>query len=263
MLAEFGRQPLLVQWLALVGRFWQRVQQMEPGRLLREAVTANIDLYLRHREARCWVADFLGCLVHCGVLRAEQVQACSTAQQVWGLPVDEGGIRTRAGALFAGIWAEAAVDPRTAASDAVVASTYVRWVRGGPPTGPAPHFTALLGHKAKAVLLRLRVGSFPLRIATGRNEGSGVRNAAPGERLGPRGIAREYRTCQVCGQGTVEDLQHFLLECPAYEDVKQQFVPVFAPPHTTVAAILCHQPQARLSAAICSMLDQRKRLLSN
>jgi hypothetical protein len=49
VLAEFGRQPLLVQWLALVGRFWQRVQQMEPGRLLREAVTANIDLHLRHR----------------------------------------------------------------------------------------------------------------------------------------------------------------------------------------------------------------------
>jgi hypothetical protein len=63
----------------------------------------NIDLHLRHREARCWVADFLGCLVHCGVLRAEQVQACSTAQHVWGLPVDEDAIRTRAGALFAGV----------------------------------------------------------------------------------------------------------------------------------------------------------------
>ncbi len=35
----------------------------------------------------------------------------STAQQVWGLPVDEGAIRTRAGALFAGVWAEAEVDP--------------------------------------------------------------------------------------------------------------------------------------------------------
>ncbi len=61
-----------------------------------------------------------------------------------------------------------------------------------------------------------------MRIATGRNEGSGgVRNAVPGERLGPRGIAREDRTCWVCGQGTVEDLQHFLLECPDYHDVKQ------------------------------------------
>jgi hypothetical protein len=184
-------------------------------------------------------------------------------EQVWGLPVDEGSIRTRAGAHFAGVWAEAAGDPRTAASDAVVASTYVRWVRGDPPTGPAPHFTALSGHKSKAVLLRLRAGSFPLRIATGRNEGSSVRNAAPGERLGPRGIAREDRTCPVYGQGSVEDLQHFVLECPAYDVVKQQFAPVFAPPHTTVAAILCHQPQVRLSAAMSALLAQRNRLLSN
>jgi hypothetical protein len=66
---------------------------------------------------------------------------------VWALPVDEGSIRTRAGVLFVGVWAEAAGDPRTASFDAVVASTYVRWVRGALPTVPALHFTALLGTK--------------------------------------------------------------------------------------------------------------------
>ncbi len=68
----------------------------------------------------------------------------------------------------------------------------------------------------------------------------------------------------VCGQGTVEDLQHSLLECSAYGDAKQQFAPMFAPPHTTVAAVQGHQPQARLSAANCAIrLAQSKCLLSN
>ncbi len=51
------------------------------------------------------------------------------------------------------------------------------------------------GAQAKSVLFRLRMGIVPLRIATGgHNEGSDVGYAAPGERLGPRGIAGEDRS---------------------------------------------------------------------
>jgi len=263
VLAEFGRQPLLVQWLALAGRFWHRVRLMPPGRLLREAVTASIELWLQHREERSWVGDFLACLEAIGVLSTEQMSACGTVQCVWALPITEAGIQGKAVAHFAKVWANSAGDPRTAPSEAVVAATYVRWVRGGVPSGPAPHFTALLGYKAKATLLRLRVSSYPLRIATGRNEGSGARNAGPDGRLGPRGIPRAERMCRCCTADIVEDLKHFLLECPAYTAVKQQFAPLFAQQHSTVASILGHNQQAKVAAAISAMLTHRQRLLSS
>jgi len=261
LLAEFGRQPLLVQWLALAGRLWQRVCGMEDGRLLREAMSANIALYLQHRTTPCWTADFLACLVACGALTAAQVAACTTVAHVWVLPVDEGVIRARMAIMFAAVWAGAGDgDPRTADSASVVAKTYVQWVRGGAIVGPAPHFTALLSHKAKTTLLQLRLSSYPLRIATGKNEGSGVRNAAPGQRLGPRGIPRGERTCRVCGQGRVEDLQHFLEDCTEYTAVKARFSSLFTPARQTAASILTYTHQETVAAAISAMVDHRTRL---
>ena len=107
----------------------------------------------------------------------------------------------------------------------------------------------------------MRVGSYPLRIATGRNEGSGVRNAAPGERLGPRGIPQEQRTCRVCTHAPVEDLPHFLLECPAYAEVKQRHPLLFSPQHTVSSAILNYHNQAALAACIRDMLARRQQLM--
>jgi len=131
VLAEYGRRPLLVRWLALTARFWVRVKGMQPGRLVREAMEANIALYLQHRDGDCWTARFLRCMVACDALSTQQVHACTTVQQVWDLPIDEAALRTCLDSLFDRVWACDASDPRVADGASVVAATYKQWVWGG------------------------------------------------------------------------------------------------------------------------------------
>lgn len=53
----------------------------------------------------------------------------------------------------------------------------------------------------RAALTRLRTGTNELRIELGRHHG----------------LQRDQRLCQLCDQRPVEDEQHFMLECPAYQ----------------------------------------------
>jgi len=72
-------------------------------------------------------------------------------------------------------------------------AAYLRWVQNV---------------KERLLLTRFRVGVLALRIETGRWESSGAE--------GPRGIPVEFRVCQCCDSGKVEDEIHFLLECNVY-----------------------------------------------
>jgi len=280
VLAEYGRHPLLVRWLALAARFWCRVREMDAGRLVKEAMAANISLFLHDRECACWVARFLHCLVSLDCIDVQAVAACTSVEGVWALPIEEEAVRNSLGAWCDGVWSQgAAAAPRDAAAGAVVASTYTQWVWGGTPQGPPPHFTAVLGYHAKCTLMRLRVNGYPLRIATGRNEGSGVSRRVDeggggrsgGGRQGPgtalqeppargRGIPREQRLCKLCaaqGVHVVEDLQHFLLECPVYGIVKARYPSVFQPPPQSTSVFLGNDDQCSVAYAVCAMLRHR------
>ena len=65
----------------------------------------------------------------------------------------------------------------------------------------------------------LRMGVLPLRIETGRYEGSGI--------VGARGIPIEFRVCQCCVLNKVEDEIHFLLECPCFESERKHLVHIY------------------------------------
>ena len=64
--------------------------------------------------------------------------------------------------------------------------------------------------RERLLLTRFRVGVLALRIETGvrRWESGGVQRK--------RGIPVEFRVCQCCNAGKVEDEIHFLLECGKY-----------------------------------------------
>jgi len=145
VLAEYGRRPLLVHWLLLAVRFWQGVKQMESGRLVREAMEANIGLFLLCRDGRCWVGQLLACLMAVGGLQPHLVAACMSAQDVWDLPFDEQSVATALGNWCDRVWEHDGVNPRTAESAHVVACTYTQWVWGGTPAGAPPHHSAALG----------------------------------------------------------------------------------------------------------------------
>jgi hypothetical protein len=292
VLAEYGRRPLVVRWLALATRFWVRVRCMQPGRLVREALECNIALYLQHRGGDSWTACFMRCMVACGALAEQQLHACTTVQQVWGLPIHEHSIRASLATLFDQVWDSGAVDPRMADNTSVVAATYMHWVWGQSPQGPAPHFHTVIGWAAKRMLIRLRVGGFPLRVATGRSE-CRVATIAPARAARPRqrqrgarsvqrrqgrgrpavspvavqrpvrGLPRHERVCKVCNTvDAVEDVRHFLLECPAYVVLRQRHPRVFDPWPSSPATVFNHPDQAAVASVIYAMLQRRAEVLS-
>ena len=133
----------------------------------------------------------------------------------------EQSVVARGAALMESWWQQQGAshpDPRTASEGEVCLSTYRQHVQGGvvPPKG-APHLKSHLLPLQRQALIRFRVGSYPLRIATGRNEGDGSANASEGRARGTRRIARQLRTCRVCGvAGAVEGFfLPVLCECQA------------------------------------------------
>jgi len=265
-LAEFGRRPMLLRWLELTADWWQRLQHTHSvgagGCMLTVAAFAeSVQAFLDDPSQGGWAADFLRCMQWLGVV--DDPSACTTLRQVLDLNITELAVKSAGEALTASWWAQHGAlhaDPRTAASEHVWHSTYCQWVLGAPQPGPAPHMKSFLSYKAKLALVRLRVGGYPLRIATGRNEGSGAANAQDGRALGPRGIPRAARICRLCQAGCVEDLQHFLVECPGYAATRQRWHCVFAGRGST-ASVLNQDGQHRVAAAVCDMLSLRSDLL--
>ena len=61
------------------------------------------------------------------------------------------------------------------------------------------------------LLLRYRLGGHDLQIEKGRFQQQD----------------RTERLCKCCNLGDVEDLKHFILECPAYQEIRQEFACIF------------------------------------
>ena len=114
-------------------------------------------------------------------------------------------------------------------------------------------------------LTRLRLGCSDLRVVQGRRHG----------------LARDRRICQVhvsfdAEHNQVEDIRHFLLECPAYEGIrlhpcfKDIFSCVFTNPTTDVhlttsqmiRKIFTHHDQARLALCVHRMFQLRALILA-
>ena len=60
----------------------------------------------------------------------------------------------------------------------------------------------------RSVLAKMRTGTFPLNIETGRY----------------RGIAVENRLCELCDGHQIENEKHFVLHCPAYKSLRDQLM---------------------------------------
>ena len=74
--------------------------------------------------------------------------------------------------------------------------------------------TEMYAHKIqrrdrRSAIAKFRSGTFPIRIETGR-----YRNPP---------IPVEQRTCYMCDLNEVEDEKHVLMNCPKYEDIRNQY----------------------------------------
>ena len=75
-------------------------------------------------------------------------------------------------------------------------------------TETAPHLLADLSKALRSKLSRLRLGLVPIRIETGR-------------------MAREpvnERVCPMCQEGKIENIEHWLFECSAYDQNRNALI---------------------------------------
>jgi len=70
-----------------------------------------------------------------------------------------------------------------------------------------------------SLLARLRMGTLPLRIETGRYEAVTSFTQTDAKKI-IKGIPVIYRICRCCTLNKIEDEIHFLLECPFYENLR-------------------------------------------
>ncbi|MGH3055748.1 MAG: hypothetical protein ACRDL7_12310 [Gaiellaceae bacterium] len=118
-------------------------------------------------------------------------------------------VKAAAQQFFDKVWRELHPDPRTAPADEVLFSTYEVWIHC--PQHQAKHLSTYLSWKYRMLLLRYRFGGHDLQIERGRFQQQD----------------RYQRLCQCCSLGTVEDLKHFVLDCPAYQEIRQEFACIF------------------------------------
>ena len=75
----------------------------------------------------------------------------------------------------------------------------------------SPYLIILQNRELKRAISKLRLSSHPLNIETGRHR-----------RIGR--IDRSNRKCTLCNLNDIEDEFHFTLICPAYENIRKQYI---------------------------------------
>jgi len=152
--------------------------------------------------------------------------------------------------------------PRTCASDSVRGFTFRFWV-GMTAARPALHLRHWMPTALRVALCRIRLSMSDLRVDKGRH-------------ARPR-VPRHLRLCMAHStldpqHDAVEDLRHFLLECPAYDRIRSSnsysilFTPRQSLPLTSAQRMRCifsHPHQYLLASCISRMLELRAHILSN
>ena len=95
----------------------------------------------------------------------------------------------------------------------------------------AAYLSSVQSFDSRRLISRFRRGCLGLHVDTGR--WAAVK------------LSREDRVCQVCDPLAVEDEQHFLLHCPAYDHIRHNYLALSSGDIPTVACIV-NTPHAPL-----------------
>jgi hypothetical protein len=225
----------------------------------------------------CWSSNLLRTLCSMGLLAPGWRQ--QPLDVLLDLQWEEATVQHALNALFVSRWqGQFHDDPRVAPSKGVAMCTYAKWVYPADPTidhynrASAPVHTRLcLPFARLRNLAQLRIGCAHLEVEQGRKRR-------------PK-IPRQARLCQLCSgvdatharrsavlarTGTnmnVEDLKHFLLECPVYDDLRAACPAFTAETQAllsapgSVVAVMGHPDQAALANTLYYMKTRRAVLL--
>jgi hypothetical protein len=269
-------------WVVSAARWWGKLRDRMPdegensSRLAYNVWVDDVKLALAGC-VDCWTYKLLHTLQVLGVVEASQWCAAGvTAEQVQELEFKAEDIASALARILTERWAAvvnqgAYANPRDAPSENILLCTHGRWVYPPgdtlvrPTRHNSPEYMQLcLPFKMLQCIARLRMGCAMLEVHAGR--------------MARPMVVRQCRLCKMCScpasrqiwkdrvyarthsHANVEDLKHFLLECPAYDHIRARHRGMFRPPGVTNAlcdSIIPHiftvEPQEEMAVTLYQM----------
>lgn len=275
---DMHRLPVVFHWVVLAVRWWNRMGAAHVDALGTLACCAWVeDVALAYGGCKdCWASRVLVTMTKLGLLQADWRQ--QPLPWVQGLRWQEVEVQQALARLLVSRWQGSShPDPRAAPSRGVALCTHMAWVL---PLNPAqvdlsratapPHTKVLGSFSVLRNYSQLRTGCAHLEVDQGRQG---------------RRVERHSRLCRLCSgpdatpalrqavlarTGTsdnVEDLKHFVLECPVYDDLRARCSALPASLYADLAAPDCmtrvfsHADQSGLSRTLFKMKGRRAQLL--
>ena len=238
---------------------------------------ADIDLMLSGCET-CWCFKMLHALERVGLVGPQQWRVGSqggSSDAVQALEFARSDVLSALLRVQRERWSDIvgpSLDPRTGPSAGTHLRTHASWVhiieQGVEQTRRnAPQYLKLCISLPKLqCLARYRLGGQHLE---GRRAGRSTRGAPNRacklcSRASSKVIWRSRMTAR-CGSGKDEDLLHFMLECPAYDHIREDHSSLFdhnnLPARERLLQVFNHDDQARLATCVWQMNVYRSELL--
>jgi hypothetical protein len=256
---DFNRMPVMHHWVLLAARWFMTLKCMSGDRLAHCAWVADIDLMLAGCRT-CWTYQLLHTMSLLGVLSRSawdrRTNSVIDRQCIMQLQLMPKAIKLALHGNMASRWVAMLGDPRVAPSKGIEICTHAAWVlkfQEGSCTVPK-HLKLCASFAVLQCLARLRLGWHQLRVRSDRIKKAATR------------LPRNQRLCRLCstdgaafhmqrvGVGCVEDVQHFLLECPAYQHLRGKYPYVFG---SATADSTTQSVQSRLLSIFdCDQQDQ-------
>jgi len=276
---DLHRIPIMYHWVVLAVRWWTKLSDArdeEPRSLASCVWREDVQLALEGCKD-CWSYGVLHTMCSLHLLDSDWRQRPFdwVLQQRW----EESAVQGALASLFRDRWRGLTEgDPRLAPSAGVQKLAHHAWVY---PLDPAfnpfsrddacPHTKLCLPFDIARNLAQLRVGSAHLEVEQGRKRRVSVPRAERLCRLcSGEDVSLSVRQAIVARTGTsdnVEDLKHFMLECPVYDDLRAT-CPAFPPldeldlEHSDcVSSVFQHHAQSSLAHTLYKMKVRRARLL--
>lgn len=276
---DMHRLPVMFHWVVLAVRWWTKLSdgREEVPRSLAGCVwREDVQLALSGCK-RCWSYGVLHTLCTLGMLASDwRRQPLEwVLQQRWDESVVQGALAASLRARWEGLTTG---DPRSAPPKGICMRTHHVWVYPLTPScdpfsrdQAPPHTLLCLPFLVLRNLAQLRIGWAHLEVEQGRK----CRVSIPRQERLCRLCSGEdavmaHRLAVVARTGTssnVEDLRHFVLECPVYDDLRAA-CPAFPPPSSAVfsdpaamASVFQHAAQSALATTLYNMKVRRAELL--
>jgi hypothetical protein len=192
--AEFGLYPLRLFWMKMVLRYWNRLVQSSPQRLIHHAFCESMALAVNNKNS--WVGHVQRlfaehpCLgVFCPAVPVD-VRACMAALQSDYLEREQQYEGSKTGVYWS--------------------------IKGVQQYSCERYLGAVSNTHQRRALAQFRTGSHWLPVQTMRG----------------MGVARADRHCKLCSMGVLGDEHHMLFDCPVMDDMRAKMVDVFAQART-------------------------------